>query len=122
MVWFFSGNAAKMPERMFGLIEDGANDIYVSIASIWELSIKYSLGKINLPLGIDQSFKEEIEKQGMSTIDITFEHAAEVATLPFVHRDPFDRLMIAQCRVEGFKVITDDGAWRDARYGVEVVW
>lgn len=96
----------------------GAPDarIQISAVVIWEVAIKRRLGKLDAP---DQLL-EQLERTGVDLLPITARHADRVGTLPMHHRDPFDRLLIAQADVEGLALVTADGDLGD--YGVEVVW
>lgn len=88
------------------LLEDPDNAIFVSIASVWEASIKEGKGKLKIPS--PERFVDAIEKQDFLFLSITPEHARAVARLPHHHRDPFDRMMIAQAQVERMRFITTD--------------
>jgi PIN domain nuclease of toxin-antitoxin system len=96
----------------------GASDarILISAVVIWEVSIKRRLGKLDAPADL----LEQLERAGVDLLPITARHADRVGTLPMHHRDPFDRLLIAQADVEGLALVTADGGLSD--YGVEVVW
>lgn len=91
-------------------------ELVVSVVSVWEIAIKRSVGKLDAP----EDVLKRIEKTGAELLSITGRHAEAVAALPFHHRDPFDRLLIAQAKLEGCAVITKDPAF--AAYGVPVVW
>lgn len=90
--------------------------VLVSAVSVWEASIKSSLGKLKLPTSIE----EGVAASGFEKLPISFSHAAGVADLPFHHRDPFDRLLIAQARVEGVVLVTHDRSFEN--YPVEILW
>jgi len=85
-------------------IEDENNLTFVSTASIWEIVIKKALGKLKLP----DSFREVLAAESFQTLDITREHVFQVGSLPLHHRDPFDRLLVAQCQVEKLTLVTND--------------
>ena len=99
--------ALAAPERLPGaahrLIERA--DVYVSAASIWEISIKASLGKLTAD---PREVLAALDPAGFLTLPISAEHATRVADLPPVHRDPFDRLLVAQARVEPMRLLTTD--------------
>src|SRR5690606_23241889 len=80
---------------------------FVSIASVWEMAIKVSIGKLKFENGF-KNFLELIEENGFQILPISTEHALSLATLEFIHRDPFDRLLIAQAKVENLTIITSD--------------
>lgn len=84
------------------------------------MSIKVSLGKLDLPKPVDRFLQEQLEVNGFSLLPISLEHAAAVADLPFHHRDPFDRLLAAQARRDTLAVVSSNPIFR--RYGVKRVW
>lgn len=85
-------------------IADGSNSVYVSAAVVWEIAIKQALCKLDVPNDLESA----IEANGFRSLPITIPHALAVRTLPYHHRDPFDRLLIAQARYEGFKLVSRD--------------
>jgi PIN domain nuclease of toxin-antitoxin system len=101
-------------------IEDTANDALVSVATIWEMSIKVGLGKLSLSMPYRQWMENALNQLGAQLVPITLDAADVQATLPMHHRDPFDRLMIAQAIVQGLEVVSEDQAF-DA-YGINRIW
>ena len=97
------------------LIEDPGNDLFISVATVWEISIKRAIGKLGAP----EDFLQRIEAQGCSLLPIKVEHALKVADLPDVHRDPFDRLLVAQATLEELVLLTTDRAL--SAYDVAIV-
>lgn len=93
--------------------------IYLSAASVCEMSIKWSLGKLRLSEPPERVVPLSLTRERLTALPIQYEHAVRLAALPFHHRDPFDRLLIAQAQVESIPIVTDDP--RFAAYGVEVV-
>ena len=110
----------KLSTTAFGLIQDSANRKHLSIASPWEISIKISVGKFQLAEPIDTFFSEQMRLDNVQFLPITLRHLVRVSTLPFHHRDPFDRLLIAQSLTEGIPLVSAD-AQLDA-YGVTRLW
>ena len=102
------------------LLQDPANELLVSAATIWEMSIKVGLGKLTLSQPYRAWMTQALADLGATILPITVEYADAQAALPFHHRDPFDRLIIAQTLVEGISVVSDDGQF-DA-YGVSRLW
>ena len=102
------------------LIMDPANDKLVSPASYWEIAIKISVGKYALSKPYEVFMQEAIDKNGFGYLHIEPKHTAALTTLPFHHRDPFDRLLVAQALVEKIPVISNDSAL-DA-YGINRLW
>jgi PIN domain nuclease of toxin-antitoxin system len=96
----------------------GAPDarILISAAVIWEISIKRQLGKLDAPTDL----LEQLERAGVDLLPITARHADRVGTLPMHHRDPFDRLLVAQANVDGLTLVTADREL--SAYGVDLVW
>ena len=103
LLWWLDDNPA-LDENARRAIMDPRNLVVVSAAVIWEIRIKQKLGKLD----IDPSFYEIVTKQGFELLPITADHAYAVGDLPMHHRDPFDRMIIAQARMEGLKVVTHD--------------
>ena len=89
-----------------------AETVYVSMASAWEAAIKISIGKLRL----DSRFEEGVSESGFRALPIAFRHIDRLESLPFLHRDPFDRMLIAQALVDGLTIVTEDR--QIARYDV----
>ena len=90
-----------------------AEDVYVSMASAWEATIKVSIGKLRL----DSRFEDGISESGFRPLPIAFRHLDRLVSLPYLHRDPFDRMLVAQALADGLTIVTDDR--HIARYEVE---
>jgi PIN domain nuclease of toxin-antitoxin system len=118
-LWFL-GDAPELSTQARGLIEDDTNEVLLSVASLWEMAIKISLQKLTLSGPLGQFIPEQLALNSIGLLPITLAHTVAVATLPFHHRDPFDRLLIAQALVEALPVISRDHSW-DA-YGVKRIW
>jgi len=95
-------------------------EVYLSAASAWEIAIKWAQGKLNLPEPAASYVPNRTAEQGILSLPITYTHALAVSELPQHHRDPFDRLLIAQAQVEGMAILTADRAFQ--LYGVDLVW
>ncbi len=102
------------------LLEDPANILLLSAASSWEIAIKYSLGKLSLPSPPAKYLPRQIEETGVTPFAIEHSHALRVATLSAHHRDPFDRLIVAQAELEGATVLTADRQF--VPYGIPIHW
>jgi PIN domain nuclease of toxin-antitoxin system len=100
-------------------MEKSSAELVISAASVWEMAIKSSLGRLRLPYAVDRYLGEKIA-EGYQVLPVTWMHAAIVEQLPFHHRDPFDRLLASQARAERFPLVTRDRVF--AKYGVETVW
>jgi PIN domain nuclease of toxin-antitoxin system len=119
LLWFLLDDA-KLSGNARSLITDPANDPLVSPASCWEIAIKISLGKYALEQDFAEFMEGQIAANDLTILPITVKHTAAVATLPFHHRDPFDRLLIAQAIVEGVPVLSNDPVFD--LYPVERMW
>jgi PIN domain nuclease of toxin-antitoxin system len=104
----FSTNAKEV-------IADGRNVVFVSAVTIWEIRIKNTLGKLEIP----DNFRKVLEQQTFEMLSITADHAHLIGTLPAHHRDPFDRMLIAQALFEGFTLVTRDSRFK--RYRVSTI-
>ena len=117
-IWFFDDNAA-LSSTADQIISDGTNRIYMSMASAWELAIKISIGKLNFA-DRTAGFLRLAETCEMNIIPIKPKHLTVLETLPLIHRDPFDRLIIATALAEQLTIITADE--NIARYDVLQIW
>jgi len=119
LIWF-SENDPRLSLAAKLAMESSENQCHYSVASIWELAIKSRLGKIRMgsPLGVQ--FRRNLIRNGFDELAVQFDHAAYVSTMPLHHRDPFDRLLIAQAQREGMAIISQDEAF-DA-YKVLRIW
>ena len=106
LIWFLNGDS-RLSLKTRAAIEDSRNTKYVSIASLWEIAIKISLDKFRFNKGF-RSFIRMVEDNGFLILPITTEHTLTVSNLDFIHRDPFDRILIAQCKCENFTIATQD--------------
>jgi PIN domain nuclease of toxin-antitoxin system len=118
-LWWFT-EPEKLNEDAISQIIDETNEIWLSVASIWEMSIKTSIGKLPLPENIDDYILSRMVKLGAEFLDIKTRHALQVATLPLHHRDPFDRIIIAQAQTENMLLISADSMFKN--YGVSLLW
>ncbi len=120
LLWILADSDRLMPSAI-SAYQDQDNTVYFSAASFWEIGIKISLGKLSLQA---PDWAEEIGKElalnGVRLLAIDPAHCVRVATLPFYHRDPFDRLLIAQALCEEMALVTADTAF--AAYGVDIIW
>lgn len=97
----------KVPRPMLRLIEETGNRVWFSAASIWEIAIKHSLGKDDFPVE-PRVIWNAARKTGLEELAVTAEHSVGVEVLPWLHRDPFDRLLVAQARATRMKLLTLD--------------
>jgi len=117
-IWFFENNAA-LSSAADRTIRDGTNLIYLSMASAWELTIKISIGKLSFP-GDAAGFVQIAQNNDITIVPIETSHLTALKELPFIHRDPFDRLLIATAVAEQMTLITIDE--NIAKYDVPQIW
>lgn len=110
-LWWAAGSP-RLSRRAIDIIKDGNNSIWLSVVSVWEASIKSSLGKMSLPDEPGRFFQALAARSSFSILPIQLSHAAEVYKLPAVHKDPFDRLLASQSLTEGLILISDDSVFQ----------
>jgi PIN domain nuclease of toxin-antitoxin system len=110
----------RLGRRARRILGDSRNVLLWSVASSWELAIKVGLGKVRVPGRLRSYLPQKLLEQGITTLPIEHAHAFEVAELPEHHRDPFDRMLIAQARIERVPILSADEQLE--AYDVEVVW
>jgi len=118
-LWFISGDTA-LSKTARSAIEDENNDVFISPASLWEIAIKVSLKKLTLKAPFDELIPTELAENEIELLGISVAHLALVASMPFHHRDPFDRLIAAQAKIEQMTLVSIDAAF-DA-YNVTRLW
>jgi PIN domain nuclease of toxin-antitoxin system len=116
LLWAIA-DPARLSDEARRQISDGANEVYVSIASAWELCVKVAAGKLALSnygalLGSAATFQAELETAGFQLLPISASHVFETQRLAMHHRDPFDRLLVAQALIEDLVLVTHDDALR----------
>jgi PIN domain nuclease of toxin-antitoxin system len=118
-LWWFA-EPDRLQEATIARISDENNEIWFSVASVWELGIKVGLGKLPLPEPLDRYLASRMQQLGARSLEIRADHALQAGGLPLHHRDPFDRMLIAQAQVEGMTIVTSDRMFE--LYKVEVIW
>ena len=116
MLWSSTGDR-RLSSQAMELINSNGSMVFISSVSTWEIVIKYALGRLPLPEQPATFVPKVIHDLKLQTLDITHGHAIEVGHLPMHHRDPFDRMLVAQARVEGMTLLTSDRNLR--KYAVE---
>ena len=118
LIWFVNGEK-YLPDSVGKVIPDINNKCFVSVGSLWEIAVKLSLEKLELKSDF-KTLAKLLADNEIEILPISFEHIQKLLVLPFHHRDPFDRLIIAQGLVEKFTIITKDSNF--AAYKVKVLW
>lgn len=119
LIWALD-DPGKLGRTAVSALEDPTNELLVGAGTVWELSIKISLGKLSLSGPYGEWMKRAAADLGFSVLPITLEYAERQMTLPFHHRDPFDRLLAAQCLVEDIPIVSADAIFD--QYGVFRIW
>jgi PIN domain nuclease of toxin-antitoxin system len=112
-------NSSELPEGIKELIGNPENDIYICSVSLWEIAIKMNLGKLDLKLPLDKLLND-IKTCGFNVLHVKDEYLCNLLTLPYIHKDPFDRLIIATALREGLTIITIDENIQ--KYDVPWIW
>ena len=117
-IWIVEG--AGLPPRVVDMVRAPDHDVYLSAASCWEIATKHALGRLGLADRPERLVPSEREKHGIAALSLDEESALQVARLPRLHRDPFDRLLVAQAIVHGLTILTPDR--EIAKYQVRTIW
>ena len=118
-LWWFA-EPDRLQEATIAQIVDETNELWLSVANVWEMGIKVGLGKLPLPEPLDRYLSSRMKQLGARSLEIRADHALQAGGLPLHHRDPFDRMLIAQAQVEGMTIVTSDRMFD--RYEVEILW
>ncbi|MCM0593370.1 MAG: type II toxin-antitoxin system VapC family toxin [Gloeotrichia echinulata DVL01] len=118
-LWWFA-QPERLNEQVITHIADENNELWLSVASVWEIGIKVALGKLPLPEPIDSYISSRMVQLGTGSLQITAPHALQAAALPLHHRDPFDRMLVAQAQMEDMTLVSADGIFQ--KYDVPILW
>ncbi|MCA1790727.1 MAG: type II toxin-antitoxin system VapC family toxin [Thioalkalivibrio sp.] len=118
-LWFINDDA-RLSRRAAAQIEDPSVRVVVSVVSAWEITIKLSIGKLVLDRALDRLWPDSIQANSFDELDVIARHIFTLGTLPLHHRDPFDRLLIAQARAENLTIVSADSAFE--AYDVPRLW
>lgn len=110
----------QLSDSVRAVLRDRNNTVLVSVASLWELQIKQQLGKLDTGIPLQELVRSQQETNGILVLAITFSHVVDLDNLPLHHRDPFDRMLIAQARVEGATLVSKDAIF--GQYDVPLLW
>jgi PIN domain nuclease of toxin-antitoxin system len=118
-LWWFA-EPDRLSENTVVQIADENNELYFSVASIWEMGIKVALGKLPLPEPIESYVASCLLVLDATSLEIRANHALQAAKLPLHHKDPFDRMLIAQAQIEGMVIVSSDRVFH--QYDVSILW
>lgn len=110
----------KISAQALGLLQDQSNDLFLSVVSVWEMQIKLQIGKLKFNLPLAQLITEQQQTNQLSILPVTLEHVLALDSLPFHHKDPFDRLLITQANLEGAVLVSNDAIF--SNYSVKLAW
>lgn len=113
-------NDPRLSSSARAAISEPSNAVLVSVATAWEMAIKASIGKLDLPAPVAEFFRSQLSLNWFTALPVMTGHALQVASLDHIHRDPFDRLLVATAMVEGIPLVTSDEEIR--RYPVRTIW
>jgi PIN domain nuclease of toxin-antitoxin system len=117
---WWTAEDTRLPKRVSALMTNIEHQLFFSSASAWEIAVKVNLGKLRLSSELDLFVIEQLTNNAISPLPIQIHHALRVATLPLLHRDPFDRMLVAQSLVENMPILTGDS--QISRYPVATIW
>lgn len=118
-LWWTS-SPGKLSPKVAGALRHPENQVFISVASAWEITIKYKIGRLDLPYPPHHYIPHWLESYHLEPLEISLQHVLEAGMLPMHHKDPFDRLLIAQALMEDLVMVTSDLAF--AEYPVELLW
>jgi PIN domain nuclease of toxin-antitoxin system len=118
-LWWITDDQ-KLSYRAREVINNGLNELFLSAASGWEIAIKARIGRLQLPERPEIFLSQQLAANSIRSLPIEMSHALGIFTLPDIHRDPFDRMIIAQSQIEGLTILTCDPLIR--KYDVKVLW
>lgn len=118
-LWWFTEPDRLNSEAIEQIVSED-NELFFSVASAWEIAIKVETGKLPLSEPVDIYVASRMWRLSAKYLDIVFSHACKVATLPLLHRDPFDRILVSQAQIEKMTLVTADEIL--IQYGVDVLW
>ena len=118
-IWW-DNEPEKLSRRVLELCQDSHNQVFLSVASIWEIQIKLQLGKIKLDVSLQEMVESQQEANNLTILSVQAHHVFELAGLPDIHKDPFDRMIVAQTKTDGLRLLTHDPVMK--KYPVIVDW
>ena len=118
-LWFITADP-KLSTQAAQVIRDGRNDVLLSLASVWEIAIKVSIGRLPIPQPLDTFVPQQLGFNRIGLLPVELRHALAIARLPLHHRDPFDRMLVVQAQADDIPIVSADTTL-DA-YGVQRLW
>ncbi|OZH52171.1 twitching motility protein PilT [Hydrocoleum sp. CS-953] len=119
LIWFFA-DSSNLSDTGCNLMENPINQKLISLASVWEMAIKQSKGKLTLPLSLEPYIEAKTQLEYFTILPINLKHLSLVSNLPFHHNDPFNRLLIAQAMIEKIPILSRDSIFD--KYNINRIW
>jgi PIN domain nuclease of toxin-antitoxin system len=119
-LWYITGDP-RLPAPMVPMIRDPANEVYLSVISVWEVIVKYQLGKLSLPQSPELYLPQQRQRHRIESLSLDEDSVANLAMLPLLHRDPFDRMLLCQALRYGLTIVSVDDAVQAYSHHVSVV-
>jgi len=118
-IWW-DGEPDRLSPRALALCQQTENELILSVASLWEIQVKLQLGKIELAIPLPRLVESQRQSNGLQLLPVEAAHVFALDALPAVHKDPFDRMLVAQARADDLRIVTKDAAIKE--YPVQVEW
>ncbi|MBA3870362.1 MAG: type II toxin-antitoxin system VapC family toxin [Anaerolineae bacterium] len=118
--WDADKKPGRLSPKAFDVLSDSSNSLVVSLATIWEIQIKVQLGKLKLPSPLTDILNQQQQANGIELFPVNVMHILALDTLPHHHRDPFDRILVAQAKVENIPLVSKDSVF--TQYSIPVLW
>lgn len=118
-IWWYN-EPDRLPQQVLSACQDTSNSLVLSVASVWEMQIKSQLGKLRLNAPLTEIIRHQQEQNQLQILPITLPAVFALSDLPMHHRDPFDRLLIAQAKVDQLQLVSNDGQFQ--HYPVSIFW
>ena len=118
-IWWYN-ESDQLPQQVLSACQDTSNSLMLSVASVWEMQIKSQLGKLRLSAPLTEIIRHQQEQNQLQILPITLPAVFALSDLPMHHRDPFDRLLIAQAKVDQLQLVSNDGQFQ--YYSVSIFW
>jgi PIN domain nuclease of toxin-antitoxin system len=119
LLWYLAGER-ELSARARDIIDDPSGAMFVSVGSLWEIAIKYGNGKLDLGLSFDEFIRDQLSSTAFEVLAVLTDHLVTLSSLPLHHRDPFDRLLIAQAMSEDLAIVGTDSAFDS--YPITRIW
>jgi PIN domain nuclease of toxin-antitoxin system len=119
LLWWLDGDQ-RLPQPVQRVIGEGSNEVFVSAASAWEIATKVRIGKLPGAMLVAERFTQILDEQCVLPLPIKLEHARRAGLMPGEHRDPFDRMLIAQAQIEGLTLVSNETLFD--RFGIDRLW